>query len=307
MEKIFSKKNSLIIGCILVLILISTLIGSELILRNIPNDYQYKANYLKQNGSKIKTLILGNSHTLNGINPTLLPNAFNAAHSAQPYEYDWKILEKNYSNLPHLKTIIIPVSYFSYTINFKEGGLKNRIKDYNIYYGIHTGDYSLKNNFEIFHQSIDLNYSRFKKFQINPVNEINSNLDGSPKKRRNIDINKYNSTETVKKHTYPYDQNVINGNIYYLNQILNFSQKNNIKVILVSFPTSKTYFDNMDLNQFNHWKMTTTDLTTKYSNVSWMNFLEDSGNFDQSDFIDADHLNQQGADKLTQQITFQLQ
>ena len=274
-----------------------------LILRNIPNDYKFKANYLKQNGSKIETLILGNSHTLNGINPSMLPNAFNAAHSAQPFEYDWKILEKNYSNLPHLKTIILPVSYFSYTINFKEGTLKNRIKDYIIYYGIDTGDYSLKNNFEIFHQSIELNYIRFRKYQNNPLNELNSNNDGSPKKRRNFDLNKFNSTETVKKHTYPFNSTVIKENIHYLNQILDFTQKNKIKVVLVSFPTSKTYFDNMDSRQFNHWKMTTTDLITKYLNVSWMNFLEDSERFEQSDFIDADHLSQKGADKLTNTIT----
>lgn len=307
MGKIFLKISKPKIIVLLGLILFSFLIVVELVLRNIPNDYQKKSEFLKKNGHRIEILILGNSHTLNGINPSLLPNAFNAAHSAQPYEYDWKILERNYPNLPHLKTIILPVSYFSYTINFKEGGLKNRIKDYNIYYGIDTGNHSLKNNFEIFHQSVQLNYLRWKKYKINSTNEIHSNLDGSPQKRRNFDLDKYNSTETVKKHTYPFEQNVIKENIYYLNQILDFAQKKNIKVILVSTPTSPIYLANVNTQQFYHWKESTENIVEKFNNVKWFNYFEHPKSFDQSDFIDADHLNQKGANKLTQLIKHQFE
>ena len=67
----------------LFIVVIMLIIGIEQTLRKIPNDYKYKADYLKENGSEIETLILGSSHTFTGLNQKLFKNkTFNAAHSA---------------------------------------------------------------------------------------------------------------------------------------------------------------------------------------------------------------------------------
>ena len=44
----------------------------ELLLRNIPNGYELKSEYLKTNKKTIKTLLVGSSHILYGINPEFL-------------------------------------------------------------------------------------------------------------------------------------------------------------------------------------------------------------------------------------------
>ncbi len=70
------------------------LIG-ELALRNIPNDYSLKRDYLDKNAQNLKTLVLGSSHFYRGVNPDFLEQpAFNAAMVSQTLDYDLKILEK---------------------------------------------------------------------------------------------------------------------------------------------------------------------------------------------------------------------
>ena len=42
----------------------------EILLRNVPNDYQEKKEYLDKHASEVETLILGSSHSFYGINPS---------------------------------------------------------------------------------------------------------------------------------------------------------------------------------------------------------------------------------------------
>ena len=44
----------------------------EVLLREIPNDYSYKKNYLDTHSSEIETLFLGSSHTYYGVNPEFI-------------------------------------------------------------------------------------------------------------------------------------------------------------------------------------------------------------------------------------------
>ncbi len=41
----------------------------EILLRNTPNDYLFKKQYLDKHSSEIETLILGSSHSFYGFNP----------------------------------------------------------------------------------------------------------------------------------------------------------------------------------------------------------------------------------------------
>ncbi len=142
------------------------IIGIEQTLRKIPNDYKYKADYLKENGKQIETLILGSSHTFTGLNPKLFTNkTFNAAHSAQSLDLDYKIFEQNRKYLPNLKTIIIPISYFSFTKQLNNFNQK-KLKYYSIYWKIDINNNDFNLNYEIFSEPIDVNYNRIKDYWI---------------------------------------------------------------------------------------------------------------------------------------------
>src|SRR5665647_305746 len=109
----------------------------EILLRQIPNFYQFKKGYLESNSDSLEILFLGNSHSYFGLNPDYINGiSFNAAHVSQTLEYDLAILQKYDSKWSELKYIILPISYFSLYDKMSESGESWRSKDYCIYYDI---------------------------------------------------------------------------------------------------------------------------------------------------------------------------
>ena len=72
------------------------MISFELLLRNIPNDYSFKKNYLNTKSNSIEVLFLGSSHIYYGINPEYISrNSFNGSHISQSLNFDLEILEND--------------------------------------------------------------------------------------------------------------------------------------------------------------------------------------------------------------------
>ncbi len=274
----------------------------ELLLRQIPNDYKTKATTIKLNGDDIETLILGSSHTFYGINPNLLTNAYNLAHSSKSYDLDWKILKKNEKYLPHLKTIIISSSYFSYVHLLGESSQQHLLKDYRLYYGIDINKNKLSLNTEIFSLPISTNYLRLKNWIITGKNDVTIDDKGYIEKRRNQNLKKYYSTAIVKKHTLPLDTVTINQNLSGLKSILNFAKQHHINVIFVTTPVAPNYIKNVNREQLLHWQKITNEFVKNDSTVIWLDFFKQSNQFKVSDFVDADHLSLQGANKVTKEV-----
>ena len=78
---------------------------------SIPNSYTYKRDYMEQHGSQIETLILGSSNAYDGLNPTVLPNAFNLSNSSQTLEDDYRLLAKYIDSMDSLQTVIVGLDY----------------------------------------------------------------------------------------------------------------------------------------------------------------------------------------------------
>ena len=96
---------------------------AEIFLRKIPNDYRIKKQYFEWHSAEIKVLFLGSSHAYYGINPIYMKeSSFNAAYVSQSLEIDYEILNKYKSSLKSLRTIILPVSYFSLNSSMGNNG-----------------------------------------------------------------------------------------------------------------------------------------------------------------------------------------
>ncbi len=279
------------------------LISFEIILRNIPNDYLYKRNYLDKNSNNIEVLFLGNSHMYFGINPEYMSfKSFNNAHISQSLNYDLAILEKYKDNWKNLKYIIIPIDYFSMYSNLEDGIEKWRVKNYSIYYEIKN--YNYQNNFEVFNGKLPNNIARIKSYLFNNKSDITCNKYGF-----GTTYNSKNSkylTETgktaAKRHTMNIENNLnYSKNINILKSIIKFSNKNNTKTIFITSPAYKTYIENLELHQLNNTLNTIKQLSSKSTNTYYYNFLTDT-TFVAQDFFDADHLNEIGAKKLTLKI-----
>ena len=275
----------------------------EVSIRNIPNDYKYKKEYLDANAGQIETLILGSSETFRGVNPDYFSsNAFNAANNAQSLEYDYKILEMYKDNLKNLKTLIIPISYPTYYFNLKSSKGSKRIKYYNIYFGM-TSSFDLTEYSEVLSNKIKYTYRNFVKYYIHGNTLINcsklgwtdyeeeekSNLDDTGVKTANMHSMNIN-TDSAEKD--------FEENVSYLESIIQWAAANDVEVILFTPPAYKSYTEALNPEQIRITIETSEDMASKYDNCVYLNKMTDP-NFDIEDFYDANHLSGIGAQKLT--------
>ncbi len=271
----------------------------ELNLRNIPNNYSYKSNYLDSNSRNVQILFLGSSHAYYGINPEFVKsNSFNAAMTSQSLDYDLAILEKYNGKWDNLKVIILPVDYFSMFGMLKTGIEAWRVKNYNIYYGFNSS-ISFADNTEIFSKRLTDNYKRLIRYKTDNKSDLNCTTLGS-----GTDYNSHNSQNIVetgkiaaKRHTAK-DYRWFDRNSDLLASIVSFAKERNIKIILYTSPAYKTYIENLDKNQLNRTYEVIQKIVNSNANVKYYNFLNDKS-FDRTDFYDGDHLNEIGAKKMT--------
>lgn len=117
----------------------------EWIAESIANSYTYKRDYIEQHGAQIETLILGSSNAYDGLNPTVLPNAFNLSNSSQTLEDDYRLLAKYIDSMDSLRTVIIGLGYHSLGATTED----NRRTYYTIYMDLYPRWPLSKYSFEI--------------------------------------------------------------------------------------------------------------------------------------------------------------
>lgn len=272
----------------------------EHLLRIIPNDYNYKNEYLIKNSNNISKLFLGSSHTYYGINPNFVSgSAFNASHISQSIDLDYKIIKKYKNNWNVLEYIIIPIDYFTLFSRLSNGIEYWRVKNYNLYYDMQLSN-SLSDHSELLSVSFKSNLSRINSYYfLNKTSMTCSELGFGNNFINNKDLVK-TGKEAALRHTKS-DLSKLDESVGILKEIINFASKNNIRIIFYTSPAYKTYVSNLDLNQMNLTLNTLNELVEKNKNCSYFNLLEDPS-FDSFDFRDADHLNPKGAKKLSLKI-----
>ena len=269
----------------------------EIAIRKIPNDYQIKKEYLEQNAEGINSLILGSSHTFYGINPKYFSKkTFNVAYVSQSLDLDYEILKKYDSKLKNLKTVIIPISYFSLFETLETDVEKWRIKNYVMYYGF-KNNYQFTDNFETLNNDIKQNVKKtIKHYLFNKSFITTSNLGWGTNFNSKIKKN-LKGEITAKKHTVK-NFDLYKENLNTLLKIITLCRKKNIEIIFITTPTHKSYYQNLNKIQLEKTTITISNLVNKNSNCYYLNLLK-SKKFKSDDFYDADHLNEIGAKKLS--------
>lgn len=117
----------------------------EFVAEAIPNSYTYKRDYMEQQGAQIHTLILGSSNAYDGLNPSVLPKAFNLANSSQTLEDDYRLLAKYIDSMDSLQTVILGVGYHSLGVTKEE----HRRTYYTIYMDLYPRWPISKYSFEV--------------------------------------------------------------------------------------------------------------------------------------------------------------
>lgn len=288
--------------CLFILPLVLVGGSIESLVRNIPNDYSYKSQYLDQNADEIEALFLGSSHAYRDINPAFIDvNSFNAAYVSQSLYYDYQILQKYEDNWLRLRYIIISVSYFSLYYELEDSPEAWRVKNYSIYYSMmtssHVSDYS-----ELFSNRLDINLQRIHSYYSvgqSPITTSDLGWGGLAMSSMEFDLAEKGKI-AAQRHT-AVDAVLFDENVAILKSIISFADSRNVKVIFYTPPAYKTYVENLNDMQLSHTVKTMMELDDAYPNVVYVNFLT-SDLFDEKDFYDADHLNESGAVKFTLEI-----
>jgi len=298
-------KQFLIKVIIISLPILVVAISMEFLLRNTPNDYLFKKQYLDKNSSKIETLILGSSHSFYGFNPEYFrSNTFNASHISQSLNFDFEILKKYQDKFLNLKTIVLPISYFTLFGKLEAGSESWRVKNYIIYYGLNSSK-SLVDYSEVLSNRINVNIKRIESYYLFGNSTISCTDLGwgtsyNSKNARDLaetgkTAAKRHTREDINSDKY---QEIFNDNILILNSIIEWCKKNNVNVLLLTPPAFETYRQNLNPEQLNTTINTTSGICSKYDNCIYLNLLSDT-NFVATDFFDADHLSEIGAKKLS--------
>ena len=287
----------------------------EISLRTIPNDYKQKRDYMDSHSNEIEVLILGSSHSLYGINPRYFSQkTYNMAYVSQSLDLDYKILEKYHNRFKNLKTIIVDISYFSLYATLETEAESWRAKNYNIYYDIPTS--KVTNNFEVLTNKLDINYSRMKLYYIKRIKNDKAFIDSIftakmyngwiPLKPAKT-FDNLEGIAAAKRHTYDITQKskveIHDELTNILGKIVDWSKQKNVKVVFVTTPTYKTYYNRINAVQWDNTYKVIEDICRKNSNCRYINLLKNEGNlFTEKDFSDADHLSEIGAEKMSKLI-----
>lgn len=284
-------KSLLIFSCPIIFVAII----SEISLRNIPNDYTLKSDFLNINSTKIETLILGNSHAYRGFNPKYFSDrTFNASNVSQTIDYDYMIFQEHKKEFQNLKNIICTISYNTYFDRLKMGKSSWRIKNYNIYFGLNPFM-----DFELTSNNLKHNFNRLKNFYLNDKSSIKCDAQGFAPFKGTIDDKKFDqSCINASKRHHKKNNTYLQENIKYVSDIAVFSKKNNINLFLISPPVSKCYNLKLHTDQYSEMVRLSDSIASEYMNCTYVNMMQDSL-FKKNDFHNADHLNDSGASKLS--------
>ncbi len=298
MQRFLVKTSAFSILLILVLVVL------ELAVRTIPNDYVFKCEFLDKHSREIETLILGSSHSFYGLNPEhFTSNTFNAGHVSQSLDYDQRLWLKYKDDFVKLKTIYLPISYFSFWLKLDNAEDSWRSKNYTIYYDIPNKRF--RHYFEMLSLPFDKNIERILKNMkdANYSERRSSNLGWGEnyKSYKSKNLLKSGKAAAVR-HTFNTKENeyrtVLQQNLLFLTDLSQWCIKNDVLLVLFTPPAFETYRQNLNNEQL---KMTcgySEKVASEYANTIYLNLLSDK-TFDKNDFYDADHLSEIGAKKLS--------
>jgi len=273
----------------------------EISLRFIPNEFSYKKKYLDKNANQIETLILGSSYTYFGVDPKFFTlKSFNAADVNRPIYFDYLIYDKYKDEFKNLKNIVIPISYSTFNSKLNEAEELSPWGSFNyyIYFGLPNKS-SIRNNFEVL--SMPFSSVREKiSLYIQKRMDNNTNYGWSTLGWGNY----YDSNHKIDMEKDGFkEKDMFDSISFKLNTIDFFHFAENLKnrdinLCIIIPPFYKTFKVNRDIKCVNETYNVLKEVTVKYNNCFFYDFSSDI-DFIEEDFFDSNHLNMNGARKLS--------
>jgi hypothetical protein len=268
-------------------------------LRIIPNNYAYLHERLMERRDSMEVLILGNSHTYNGLNPEgfFLP-AINASNSAQDLRIDRLLLEKHIERSPRLKCVVLPVSYANIGRRMEQGPERWRAKNYIIYMDLPIPSWRPSYHLELLNRSMSKNIKLImghaRRGTHNRVCAANGGTLGKPTQTANMEVY---GRQVAQRHSLSVG-GTIEENQRDLEAIVAICGERGIKLVLINPPGHESYRVNLEPVQLARSRLIPAAIADANDHVIYLDLLSDN-RFLTDDFADSDHLNARGNAKLT--------
>lgn len=234
-------KHIILVGLPILLVVIAL----EIIAVTIPNSYTYKREYMEQHGGQIHTLILGSSNAYDGLNPSVLPHAFNLANSSQTLEDDYRLLERYIDTMDSLQTIIVGLSYSIWA----DASEVHRRTYYTIYMDLYPRWPLNKYSFEVF--NLELLTKKIIKYAISrDVTRCDSlgqrvgHTAAAVQERRefwNKDVETLAENDRMSRTDMLNESIVLNDNVRFLHAIIELCETHHVQPVIVTMPVMTEY------------------------------------------------------------------
>lgn len=293
-------------------ILLFILFIVEYRLHTVNSAFGKKWEFITKNKEDIAILVLGTSHSQDGINPQYFDAlTANMAFGGQDLRLDSLLLKRYINDLPSLKYVVLELSYHTLEQRTDEKYHRNAL--YLRYHGIDNfGDYL---SFDIRKYSIFFSAPQLYAKYLLPSNSVKYDEYGFHEKLRKADRFEKRDFDTLKIHAARNDKFVNRHNYNdlekYQKSTLTFQKmidlciENNVTPVISIPPVYKTYYDKMIPEKKTRRDAFLNDLLKKHPNIILLDY-EKSSLFTVQDFRNEDHLNIFGAKKLTEEMNSRL-
>lgn len=216
-------------------LIILSLVADLFVFPENNNVMGFKNHSIQDREPNLEILIMGNSHTYFGLNPSFINySTFNLANKSRKLETDLFLLKKILDQLDKLKVVIVPISY--YTLFTEKIGTQEKRLYYNFF---KLNEY----NQGFFNNSLLLNEPFNELIDDFFIENIKVSNDGW---RANANNYKFDALITKEKIGNIKERlgrnNIIKKNLGYLQEIVNLCDVNRIKLLLLLPPYHPDFY-----------------------------------------------------------------
>ena len=280
--------------CLFLIPVIVALVAGELYMRHLPNSYAQKDRWMKEHGSKVEVLILGNSHGLFGIRPDCFPKkTYNLCQVSQVFEYDEYLLERYASQYKSLTDVFLIAD----NSNIFDSPLEQTEWFRCIYYRLYM-DYpkhSLWSKYGFEFSNIDAVKEKWLNHRMD-CDSLGWNR-GYTKEQRSPDYLSPLSVDIALERHLCKDWTWAEKNREVLIRIADWCREHGLRLILLQAPVSKAYYSGIERKQLDF-----IEYCCSLPDVIVADYSQDE-RFGDDDFFDPDHLTVDGARKGSEIIS----
>lgn len=278
---------------------------AEIIARQYPNSYAYKKQWMDQNAARVRTLVLGGSHTYYAVKPDLLgPDAFSLANVSQPPEYDYWLLSSYIDRCENLKTVIMVAD----EANFFDKPMEDvpiewyRCRYYRIYMDYPKHSKCSKYNFECtdigtFTRKLPpaIKYLLTGEYSLE-CDSLGFGSSFTTPDHFDAELMEHKAIGIAEHHRCD-DWSQVDRNFADVMHVAQLCKEKGIRLILVTPPMWDGFVKKVSKHQLDVMYECVAKIR-KATGALYGDYLRDS-RFSGVDFYDPDHLSRQGAEKFT--------